>query len=202
MIKETGATVHGFDNTPGSNRYFERSANALAARAEYANFHRHAYLLSSSDGVLELDLPKGHRNSYTATATGSAYGFRGRRWTAPCRTLSSLMRMLNHTHLDVLKVDIESSEFAVFDELAAAVAPTPPVLRLPACQLLVEFHSRLHAHGYEAKAQTMLSLASLGFELVHNGRSSHGAADDAFLINPRFCHKSKFRARRHAKALA
>lgn len=42
--------------------------------------------------------------------------------------------------------------------LASAHSDVPPVRRLPACQLLIEFHSRLHKTGYEAKAQTLLSL--------------------------------------------
>ena len=63
-----------------------------------------------------------------------------------------------------------------------------PTRRLPACMLLIEFHTRLSPLGYAAKAQALLSLHSLGFALVHNVVNANGGvADNALFVNWRFC---------------
>ena len=70
--------------------------------------------------------------------------------------------------------------------LGAKAAAGRAAGRRRACQLLLEFHSRLSPLGYQAKADTLLVLQSLGFTLLHNVVRPSGA-DDAFLMNPRFC---------------
>ncbi len=49
----------------------------------------------------------------------------------PFKTLPSIMKTLGHTHIDILKVDIEGSEWQVFEQM------NTPVL---ADQLLIELH--------------------------------------------------------------
>ena len=98
-----------------------------------------------------------------------------------------MMKMLNHSSVDVLKMDVEGFEFRIFNSLLLDNrVQEAAVHRLPVCQLLLEFHSRLSPLGYQAKADALLALQSLGFTLLHNVQR-RTSADDAYLLNPRFC---------------
>ena len=154
VIRSTGCHVHAFDDTPVSNRWF-KSIKERYARQNHGfstKFHRHPYLLSTSDGPMQLDLPKGHGASWAPVTEGGAFGFSGRKHQGNGRTLATLMAMLGHQRhapapdraiswphrgvtsrdlatltfawsapsrrrLDVLKMDVESAEFALFNEL-------------------------------------------------------------------------------------
>lgn len=180
LIRATGCHVHGFDDTPRSNAWLTRQKLP-------DQFHWHKQLISGKDEMLTMRLPKGHGVSYSHEGVGSNLGFQpGGVHRAQALSISSIMSSLNHTRVDVLKMDIEASEFGVFNQMLLQPSPTAAVFRLPACQLLVEFHSRLSPKGYEAKAEALLALQSLGFTLLYNAVNRDGA-DDAFLMNPRFC---------------
>lgn len=175
--------VHGFDDTPVSTAFLRRQNVPR-------KFHWHRFVLGDSDQNLTLQLPVGHGASYAADGVGSARGFKkGTSHTARALRITTMMAMLNHSRLDLLKIDIEAFEFRVFNAmLLDSSEQKPAVLRLPACQLLLEFHSRLSPLGYQAKADALLALQSLGFTLLHNVVRPSGA-DDAFLMNPRFCER-------------
>ena len=134
VIKTARCDVHGFDDTPVSTGYLKarRRAGDLPPK-----FHWHRYLLGDHDGPLTLLLPTGHGISYAASGVGSARGFRkGSNHTARGLTVRSMMRMLNHSRVDVLKMDVEGFEFRVFNSLLleqrGAIAA---VHRLPVCQV-------------------------------------------------------------------
>lgn len=192
LIERVGCEVHGFDDTPVSSKW-------LHGRIEQGGlprrFHWHRWLLTAKDGQVEIGLPHGFSSSYTSVG-GAVPRHRLQKGTlgttARGLSLASTMRQLNHTRLDLLKMDIEASEFDLFTAmlLEPSLMSTPAVHRLPACQLLVEFHSRLHHQGWAAKGDALLALQSLGFTLMHNVVRPSGA-DDAFFINPRFCPSSK-----------
>jgi len=197
LIERTGVAVHGFDDTPTSNRKFAlwekqkicgHNSSKLAGTCASRGFHRHPWLLAADDGPVEMALPRGHSASFADVRTGGRQGFRNSTHTykAQARTIGAIMASLNHTRIDVLKLDIESSELDLFNALLLARGDTPPVSRLPVCQLLVEWHVRLSPRGYEAKAQAGLALESLGFTLLLNAVHAD-SADDAFYVNSRFC---------------
>ena len=209
LIEKIGCMVHGFDDTPVSNKWMR---GRIELGTLPARFHWHRWLLASKDGAIEIGLPHGFVSSFTTVVgAGPRVAQCGlddhrlqitvlvdhrlqKQWLgtqARACSLASTMRQLNHTSLDLLKMDIEAGEFDLFDLFSAmllepSLASTPAVLRLPACQLLVEFHSRLHREGWAAKGDALLALQSLGFTLMHNVVRASGA-DDAFFMNPRFC---------------
>jgi len=183
IIKRIGCEVHGFDNTPVSNTWFSKQSNISP------KFHRHPYLLSHIDETVELSLPTGFGVSYANVETGSALGFRQKTASVrlEARSVGSIMQTLNHSCIDVLKMGIESAEFKIFDEMSQQLEAGLSAHPLPVCQLLVEFHSRLHPLGNRAKDQAMQSLAKLGFRLLHNVVISADGSDNAFFVNPVFC---------------
>ncbi len=83
----------------------------------------------------------------------------------PVQTLETLMKKNGHTHIDVLKLDIEGSEFSVL----------PAIAHLPIKQVLVEMHTRFYRDGLKGlrrligKYKTRRALGSLhgaGFALA------------------------------------
>lgn len=86
----------------------------------------------------------------------------------PCVTLSALLRQNRQHHIDLLKIDIEGSEYEVIDDLITH--------RLSIRQLLVEFHhGNLHLPGIERKQTigAILKLRSAGYQLISQNGSNH-----------------------------
>lgn len=84
----------------------------------------------------------------------------------PIKKLRTIMEDMGHEHIDVLKMDIEGSEFAVL----------PQVATLPIRCILVEIHTNFYryglkglrrAWGWAKTKRAILSLTMNGFELAH-----------------------------------
>lgn len=96
---------------------------ALAFLAAYdlpSNFHVLPYALSNKDGELSFALPKAE-----GWVSGSAVDVKNderdldfdNKIRVEGRTISSIMKELNHTKIDLLKMDIEGSEFDVLENV-------------------------------------------------------------------------------------
>jgi FkbM family methyltransferase len=86
----------------------------------------------------------------------------------PSVDLQSLMRENGHTRIDLLKLDIEGSEYEVIDGLLTAGVPVE--------QLCVEFHHGMLTLPGIRRNQTiraMFKLAMHGYKLVHVEGSNH-----------------------------
>jgi FkbM family methyltransferase len=86
--------------------------------------------------------------------------------TVKCRTVESLMKQFGHSHIDLLKIDIEGAEYGVLD----SVLHSKVLIR----QIAVEFHN-----GVLPGIQTSLTIKMLlrmyirGYRIVHKGGSNH-----------------------------
>jgi len=85
---------------------------------------------------------KGHI-SYQPLGLGPVSGAEGRQWDlviegkrCEVRSLADIARSLRHTHVDILKIDIEGGEFAALQQMLTSQI----LLSLQVKQLLVEFH--------------------------------------------------------------
>jgi hypothetical protein len=67
----------------------------------------------------------------------------------PVRELAGIMKELGHDHIDILKMDIEGSEYEVIEDLLAK--------KIPIKQILVEYHHRFPGIG-DAKTQASIDL--------------------------------------------
>ena len=131
LAKVIGCEVHAFDPSPVSVEWYRQAA----ARHEIpANYHFHKYGAGGVDGHVELQeynwgqvsilrLPQLMKNC-------SGVPPDERLFTAECKTryvprksfrlnvhtLGSIMRKLEHTRVDVLKVDVEGSEYAFLQD--------------------------------------------------------------------------------------
>lgn len=142
MIRDYRALVHGFDPTPTTRKWMDRNPVA-------ADFQYHALAVAGHDGWLELvdRLGKGGKRK------GPVF------LRAACRRLSALVKELQIAPIDVLKMDIEGSEYDVLDDiLPAGIFPG---------QIAVEFHHRFQEIGIQKTRRAHQSLVRHGYQLAH-----------------------------------
>ena len=154
LIETYGVEVHGFEPDPRSLRW-------LAAQALPTSFNVYALALAERDGRASLFPQRPPAPDGTLSASRTLLS--DIRPDAPAREienvevhrLRTVMSMLGHERVDVLKMDIEGAEYGVIDDLLASA--------IPVGQLLVEFHHRLRTLSRAQTRRAIRTLASHGF---------------------------------------
>ena len=150
LIELYDIKIHAFDPTP-------RSIAWVHAQQLPPAFVLHPIGLAERDGEIVLHPPEdpahiSHsivRGSDSPTPTGSI--------VAPAKRVATVMQELGHTHIDLLKMDIEGAEYSVIgDMLAANIRPK---------QLLVEFHHRFDEIGFHATRESIRLIREHGYKL-------------------------------------
>jgi FkbM family methyltransferase len=149
LIRRFGLELHAFDPTP-------RSLEWLAFQSVPAGFHAHEYGVADVDGEIRFVEPKCPAHvSYTSVAR---HGLT-QTVTAPVHRLGHIMQELGHTHLDLLKLDIEGAEYGVIRDMLAN--------RIRVRQLCVEFHHRWPEIGPTSTKKAVESLGAAGYKSFH-----------------------------------
>jgi FkbM family methyltransferase len=149
LIERFGTRVHAFDPTP-------RAIQWVQSRIVPDGFIFHSYGVADVDGTCWFLPPKdpGHV-SYTVLPRNTI----GSAIEAPVYRLSTIMKMLGHSEIDLLKMDIEGAEYAVLvDLLAGKIRPR---------QILVEFHHRWPEVGSERTRVAIRGLNGAGYRIFH-----------------------------------
>ena len=79
------------------------------------------------------------------------------------KTFSTIISELGHTHIDVLKMDIEGSEFLVIDDILNS--------DISITQILIEFHGRFIENGVLKTKNAIGSIISHGYLLYNTSIS-------------------------------
>jgi FkbM family methyltransferase len=148
LIATYGLTVHAFDPTPGAIEYVRRQQ--LPSRYRW-----HALGVGRYDGEATFYPPVNpahisHTLLHRAVTSEAAI-------QVEIRRLSTIMRDLGHTRLDMLKMDIEGAEYDVLDEILGQ--------RLAIRQILVEFHHRFPEVGLEPTRRAVRNLNAAGYRI-------------------------------------
>ena len=147
LIRRFGVRVHAFDPTPRSIAWVQ--SQTLPAR-----FSFHKYGIGAVDGNLMFRPPENPRFvSYSVVSQRSSAST----IEAPVHRLATIMKMLGHDEIDVLKMDIEGAEYEVLGDVIASKARVG--------QLLVEFHHRWEGIGLEKTRDTVRKLNRAGFRI-------------------------------------
>ena len=147
LIQRFGVTVHAFDPTP-------RSVTFIRAQVLADQFVFHPYGVAAQDGVRRFTPPKNARYvSHTLLQRESSRGA----IEVPVQRLSTIMRTLGHTRIQLLKMDIEGAEYQVLNDLLDS--------ELEVEQLLVEFHHRWPEVGIARTQQTIHQLNASGYRI-------------------------------------
>lgn len=130
-IIEAGGHVYAFDPTPKAIQYVENHRIFT-----YPNFHFYDWGLSDKDEKEKFYLPK--RNDWVSGSVILHHCVDSENMVeTQMYTLRSIMRKLEHDHIDILKMDIEGSEFKVVNNL---MNPELEPIGFKAC--LMETHER------------------------------------------------------------
>mmetsp|Transcript_13053 Transcript_13053/g.45630 ORF Transcript_13053/g.45630 Transcript_13053/m.45630 type:complete len:353 (-) Transcript_13053:29-1087(-) len=164
-----GVQVFGFDPTIEEAAVSALVRDTVAQRAPDVDadaaaggFQFHAWGLGGTDGELSFYGSEDPGIKSLTTTKGLPGYKEAPVLVAPVKRLRTIMAELNHDWVDVLKVDTEGSEFALFLEDADNAA------FLPVSELLIEFHNRFEGARGDAKRNAVLQVLQLqGFRIVY-----------------------------------
>ncbi len=150
LIERFGVTVHAFDPTP-------RCMEWLGAQRLPDRFCFHDYGVAAEDGMLQFFPPVNPQHvsySQQPAAEGAAAPV-----IRPVRRLATIMSMLGHAQLQVLKMDVEGFEYPVIDNLLqSGVQPQ---------QLLIEFHHGMYGFRDAHTESSVSRLRAAGYRIFY-----------------------------------
>jgi FkbM family methyltransferase len=148
LIRRFGVRVYAFDPTP-------RSIKWLEGQVVPEQFSFYPYGLAEYDGNCAFHPPA--NPSFVSHTILSRQGAGTTAVELPVHRLPTIMQMLKHERVDVLKMDIEGAEYGVLkDILQSGIRPG---------QLLAEFHHRWPEIGIEKTRHAISELNSLGYKI-------------------------------------
>ncbi len=156
LIKEFRCKVFAFDPTPKSITWVNNRENPK-------EFNFFPYGIDDRTGVVEFLLPK-NDNYVSGSVINQKNVDEGKKVSASMKCLTDIVQELGHRKVDVLKMDIEGSEYKVLDSILAAPVEID--------QILIEIHERFFPDGKERTKKMVETLKSNGYELfgISEGR--------------------------------
>lgn len=154
LVGKYGMEVYAFDPSPEVVKEMERKE--LPKNLKY-----YAYGLSDEDALKTFYLPSSGRK-------GRNYSEHFAPWTSSAKMqmqvyrLSTLMKRFGHDRLDLLKMDVEGSEFMALPDILES--------GMEFDQLCIETHTRIFPDSVEKMRGVKKLLNDHGYLLVSNGR--------------------------------
>lgn len=146
LIERYRCNVEAFDPTPGAIDHAAREATGVP------EFHLHEVGIWSSDREMEIFAPVSGNENYSVGDREST----GQSIEVAFRSIPSLMAEMGHEQIDLLKLDIEGSEYEVIGSLLGAGTPISI--------LCVEYHK---TPGIRKMKRASEQLREAGFVPVH-----------------------------------
>ncbi|MCU7819399.1 MAG: FkbM family methyltransferase [gamma proteobacterium symbiont of Lucinoma myriamae] len=148
LIDAFDLEIHAFDPTPKSIKWVKKQGFT-------SKFIMHEFGLSDFDGMLTFRPPENTEHvSYTTLERPST---NDDAISLPVKRLATIMKELRHSKLDVLKMDIEGSEYLVIKDIEMTdIRPK---------QLLIEFHHRFPNVGIDKTKESLKTLKNIGYKL-------------------------------------
>lgn len=178
IAKTTGAKVHIFDFTPRAIIHYHLLQGVYSGKSTLVPSKRfgggdpsyvarilgnkikpsqlilHEYGLYTEDGEIDFYYPT---NPEYVSLSADPNGKSEEVLTAPVKTLQTILTELNHTHIDILKLDIECVELEVLNQLLqSSVRPT---------YLAIDFDSARAGKEKEVK-EMITKLMREGYKLL------------------------------------
>ena len=144
MIDLFSAVVFAFDPTP-------KSLEWLASQTDLPfDFHSYPFGVAEYDGSQKFGSPsRADWDDYSVLRQAKSYV------TCQVKRIETIVRELSIETVDVLKLDIEGSEYAVIEDLLSSdIRPK---------QLLVEYHYALSKPEVRKMIKSVLSLMDVGY---------------------------------------
>jgi FkbM family methyltransferase len=152
LILSFGSTVYGFDPTPKTKEFLER-------KGVLQNFVFLNYGLYNYNGTIKFYLPEDSK--YVSGTTFNRWNYDEaeiKPIEVPVKKFSTIVKELNHTKIDILKMDIEGSEYEVLDDIMNA--------KVEIKQILIEFHHRFKEIGLGKTRDAIKKLNENGYKIA------------------------------------
>ena len=149
IIGEFKCEVFGFDPTP-------KSINWVHSQNLPSKFHFHQYGIDNKTRLVNFYLPK-NPEFVSGSVLENLNIDTDTTIQVQMRTLEEIAGSLGHKKIDVLKMDIEGSEFKIPDSILNS--------ELQINQILIEFHDRFFSDGKVMRKNAENILRSNGFEI-------------------------------------
>jgi FkbM family methyltransferase len=148
LIEQYNLTVHAFDPTPRSAKWIEKQR--LPSR-----FIFYQLGVAEYDGMATFSAPENSAHmSYTMENQNEGPT---EQVQASVRRLSTIMQELGHVYVDLLKLDIEGTEYSVLSDIVRE--------DLDVGQIYVEFHHGVRSLGIEKTKHAIRLLNSCGYRI-------------------------------------
>jgi FkbM family methyltransferase len=149
VIKFFNCNVYGFDPTPKSISWVKsQNLNKLFVFNDYG--------ISKYSGFVKFYLPQ-NKNHVSGSSRKNSNLDEKELISVPMKSFLDIVNSYNHTEIDILKIDIEGSEYDVlFDILKSGI-----VIK----QILIEFHHRMFKNGARLTKESIKLLNDFGYKL-------------------------------------
>lgn len=149
IISKHGCKVYGFDPTPKSINYVKNNETPEA-------FYFHPYGIGEKTEMVTFHLPKNKDH-----VSGSVYDHKlvdeHNSVEVLLKEFNEIVSEMGHDHIDVLKMDIEGSEYVVMEGILKS--------GIPIKQILVETHERFFEDGKEKGKKFFKQLHDHGYRI-------------------------------------
>ena len=147
LIARFRCAVQAYDPTPVCRQWVE-------SQKLPPQFHFHPIGLSASDGEASFQAPTTDGQvSFSLSGAGAGHGS----VMCPVRRLATLADSMGHSHIDLLKMDIEGFEYQVIDDILGG--PLRPD------QWLIEFHHTMYGHQAAETKGAVAKIIAAGYTL-------------------------------------
>ncbi len=149
IIERNGCSVFAFDPTP-------RSIDWIRGQKLPGQFKFFEFGISKIDGTIKF-FPPSNQEHVSFSINKKFEKSKG--IDLPVYRLKSIMKMLGHRKIDILKMDIEGSEYSVIHDLIES--------NISVKQLMIEFHHRFDYSSVNKTKDAINSLRSIGFRIFY-----------------------------------
>jgi len=149
IIEKHKCQVYGFDPTPKSIKWINNQQ--LPQNFTFLN-----YGIDSKSGFVNFNLPK-NKNHISGSIVKHQNVDDNNIVSVPMKCFKDILNELGHKRIDILKMDIEGSEFEVIDSVLSA--------SIEITQILIELHERFFVDGKTKTTKLLKILKDNGYKV-------------------------------------
>lgn len=156
LMQRFDVQVHAFDPTPRSQTFVEQQDLP-------EHFEFHPWGVADFDGVADFSPPE--NPEHVSHSLVLKEGRTRAPIEVPVKRLSTIMGELGHSHVDLLKLDIEGSEYGLLEDLVKSeLRPT---------QILVEYHHHMPGMTLKQTEDSLEALRRAGYRVFDVSPTGH-----------------------------
>ena len=149
LIENHGCTVYAFDPTPKSIAWCKKQDLP-------ATFYLNKYGIAPKTGHMKFHLPK--NKEFISGSLISNNGVSNENMVdVPMKCFTDISKQLGHQKIDLLKMDIEGSEYDVIDEILNSDVEIK--------QIAIEFHERFFQNGQQKTCEFIQKMKNNGYHI-------------------------------------